>query len=479
MLGRRKRWVTKSDVASYYRCPYAWWLLETGQITFAETISEFALGLLQAGNDYQRLVEQAATPIVVSPGSLSGLLQGDITILRTPPFENCKLRLRGIPDGIEAACGGLRPIEIKSHRSVTRLDQLELAFYWLLLAPHRTSEIAPSGVVILRREGRPARVEVPITGELLGEVQKLIIDVRRARKRGVVPRVCGCQVCSRVRRDDVLASVTARKDVTMIWGVGRVYAAALAAVGYTTWDSLAGCDPAQLTAVLTAAGARGVGVATVESWQLHARALAFGRPEFRPGTRAPLDGPYIALDLEYDVTPGRDHIWLTGAAVAHGDGAEPCSWWADTPAQERDALASLQVLLDRHPDLPVVTWAGNSADVPRLIAAANRHSLPALADALTERHIDVYAWLQRTGRLPILSLGLKQISAYLGYRPRTDVTDGLDALRRYQVWMASHDERIREQLLAYNADDIAGLVHTVTRLTELAVAHQASPVTTA
>jgi predicted RecB family nuclease len=470
MFTRKQRWVTKTDIASYYRCPYAFWLVDTGQITFAETVSEFAMGLIRAGNAYQDLVEQSATEVVISPDDLAQLLRTNVAILGTPMFEDKRRKLRGTPDGIEAARGALYPVEIKSHRAVTHLDQLELAFYWILLDPHRTRRIAPAGVLILRREGKPVRVDVPITQALLTEVKQLIAHVRAARKHGVLPRACGCQVCSRLRRDEVTASVTERKDVTMIWGVGRVFAAALEAAGYSTWDSLAGCDPGLLYATLQKAGVKGFGRSNVEAWQLHARALVSGLPQFRPGAAWPVPPPYIALDLEYDVTPGRDHIWLTGACVVHEDGADHYSWWADTPQEERDALTGLTALLDRHLDLPVVTWSGSSADVPRLVSAAGRHHMPALADAVTERHLDAYVWAQHNVRLPLMSLGLKDVSGYLGYRPSTSITDGLDALMSYQKWCRTKDKQVQEDLIAYNRDDIGALVHTVAALAELAAA---------
>jgi hypothetical protein len=80
----------------------------------------------------------------MSPADLPALLKSDITILGTPLFENKQLKLRGCPDGIDAASGALYPIEIKSHREPIHLDRLELAFYWLLLQPHRTS--SPPGL---------------------------------------------------------------------------------------------------------------------------------------------------------------------------------------------------------------------------------------------------------------------------------------------------------------------------------------------
>jgi hypothetical protein len=212
----------------------------------------------------------------------------------------------------------------------------------------------------------------------------------------------------------------------------------------------------------------------VADWQLHARALASGLPEFRLGARWPLDGPYIAVDLEYDVTPGNDHIWLAGAAIICPDGADHHSWWADTPHQERDALVGLAALLDQHPGLRVVTWADGAADIPRLRAAAARHNLPGLAAAIADRHFDAWLWAHHSLRLPTLTMGLKEVSRYLGFRPCTDVADGLDAVLRYHAWLASNDETIRTQLATYNRDDIDALAHTINRIRDLAPGRKAA-----
>jgi predicted RecB family nuclease len=474
MFGTQKQWVTKTDLARWYRCPYGFWLLDSGQITFAESVSEFTKSLITGGIEYQDLVEREAIEIVLSPQDLAQALQTELTILGTPLFQNKKARLRGAPDGIDAAHGAAYPVEIKSHRAVTPLDRLELAFYWLLLEPVRTRKVAPAGVLILRKDGRPERVWVDLTDVVLKEARRIIREIRDARKHGVRPRVCGCHVCSRVRRDEVIASVTTSKDVTMIWGIGRVYARALEAAGYTTWDTLADCDPGEIAAILEEAGAKGCGVPKVASWQLHARALASGRPEFRPGARWPAAASYIALDLEYDVTPGHDHIWLTGAAVVYPDGANYHSWWAATPEEERDALSGLAGLLAENPNLPVVTWAGNSADVPRLMSAADRHGLLDLADAITDRHLDAFVWVQRNVRLPNVSLGLKDVSGYFGYHASTTITDGLEALMRYQSWLDSKSDQVKEELIGYNRDDVGALVHTAARLAELIAAAPAS-----
>jgi predicted RecB family nuclease len=79
-------------------------------------------------------------------------------------------------------------------------------------------------------------------------------------------------------------------------------------------------------------------------------------------------------------------------------------------------------------------------------------------------------WAHNSLRLPTFTLGLKEVSGYLGFRPSTDVADGLDAVLRYHAWLASKDETIRTQLTGYNRDDIDALAHTVSRLRDLAPA---------
>jgi CRISPR/Cas system-associated exonuclease Cas4 (RecB family) len=200
MLRRGRSWVCKTDVTRYVRCPYAFWLLDRGLISFADTVSEFQAQLLAGGIVFESVVASSAVPVTVAPGDIGGLLREDVRLLGTPDFENRRLRIRGRPDGIDSAGGALYPIEIKSHSRVTRLDELELAFYWLLLAPYRTQvDATPRGLLILREDGRASLAEVLISPDRLEEVRRLVRAVRDARRKGVQPRVCGCQVCSVAR----------------------------------------------------------------------------------------------------------------------------------------------------------------------------------------------------------------------------------------------------------------------------------------
>jgi len=118
-----------------------------------------------------------------------------VTVLHPPVAFNNELKIYGMPDGIDPHSGALWPIEYKTHKDVQPYDEIELAFYWLLLSPRRTrGDRDRRGIVVLRRDGAPYPVEVAIAPHRFAQVRRLIVEVRRARHAPVQPRLCGCHV---------------------------------------------------------------------------------------------------------------------------------------------------------------------------------------------------------------------------------------------------------------------------------------------
>jgi predicted RecB family nuclease len=458
MLRRKGSWVSKTDMTRYVRCPYAFWLLDGGLISFSEMVDEFQGRLLAGGRDFETVVNEAAMPVVIEPGKLGRLLRRDVRLLGTPEFANRKLRLRGRPDGIDAASGAVVPIEIKSHKSVQRLDELELAFYWLLLEPYRTVRNGtPRGLLVLRRDGQPHLIEVPISQHRLDEVMRLVAEIRTARRRGVRPRVCGCHVCSVTRRQEVRDAVQANRDLTMIFGIGPGYAGMLEAAGIATWEDLLGRKQDELAGI-----ARGAGIAQTARWRLHARSYQSAAP-LVSATTFPIGESFIALDLEYG-----PHIWLAGACVISGDTREYVALWADEAAEEQRNLQTLSSMVCAHPSLPVITWAGHCADIPELRKAADRSPTagPAIQEVL-KRHADLYLFARDHVRLPIPGLGLREVAAYFGIPRISEVTGGFQAQMMYREYQHSGDFALRDRLTDYNRDDLDALVGVALELNRL------------
>ncbi len=411
-------WVTKSDVTRYLRCPYAWYLQDRGEISFEDTVDEFQLQLVRAGSEFHVEVEREAIPIELPEEGLSGLLDAELTLLGTPDFENEELRIRGRPDGIETAAGALLPIEIKSHKDVQATDQLELAFYWLLLEPYRTRVIdEPRGFLELRRNGGHERVEVEISAERLKQARKLILDVRRARVKGVRPRVCGCRVCSSLRKDEVARVTERNKDLTLLFGIGPVYAPILERAGITSWEELLECDPREV-------GRRAGGDSCSTSRCGRSRA---GSAMRRAGAAARRSSSAIS-----PASPSRSSrsTWSTRASATARSGssapASPTATRASTcrsgptpAAEEEHALRELDRAIAANPELPIVTWSGTGADLPRIAGATVGLDLPHLREALHERHIDLFTWVWRSVRFPRPGLDLKTV-AKLPRRPTAE-----------------------------------------------------------
>jgi predicted RecB family nuclease len=456
----KRTWVSKTQMVRYKRCPYAFWLVDSGQLKAADAVSSFTATLMAGGVAFQQLVEAAATPLEVAPENVPDLFERkDLMVYGVPMFRNHELRILGQPDGIVTDGGALYPVEMKSHAEVQPLDRLELAFYWLLLAPYRTSaDAVPQGQLVLRREGKPITVTVPISETNLATVASLVEEVRRARIDGVEPRVCRCYVCTELRSDHVMASVQRQHDLTMIFGIGDDYRRALYALGCRRWDDLFALVPADVVAHFRERGLC-VSNAIVERWQLHARAFQ-SRKALLADVRTALPSldVYIALDLEYDPSAG---IWLIGAALVEGGVATHTSWWAGTQRQERKAVVGLAEFLASNPKIPVVTWSGLSADVPRLAEAAKRFRVGDLIDDLTGRHLDLFQWAQFFLRLPVTSLGLKEVSDAFGFAKLSPIASGQQALMLYWKYKASRDRELRERLIAYNRDDLDALIFVV------------------
>ena len=88
-----RTWVSKTNVTSYLRCPYAFWLTDSGQLDRAELLSPFEAQLAETGIAFERGIVEAATPIEMPPGGEAELFADDHTILQVRAFRNPELRL--------------------------------------------------------------------------------------------------------------------------------------------------------------------------------------------------------------------------------------------------------------------------------------------------------------------------------------------------------------------------------------------------
>jgi predicted RecB family nuclease len=462
-----RNWVSKTDLTRYLRCPYAFYLLDSGLVRFEETVSEPQIQRIEAGVAFQANVEATAILRAIGPAELTRVFaEESIQLFSLPGFKNPALQIYGQPDAVSTACGALYPVEVKAHKDVSRSDELELAFYWLLMEPYRTKKVPPRGYLLLRRDGAPEQVELEIPAHRFDEVHQLLKEVRDAREHGVEPRICTCTVCSGAIRNEIEQATLVKKDVTRIWGIARARARHLEAIGITSYDRLIDADTSSIVEALRKRKCF-VSSNQVDQWKQHARSYAVSHPVLF-GPRLPLGASYFALDLEY----GPQIIWLFGIClVKAGQPHDHIVLWNHDSMTEAASLRQLGSLLSANPDLPVVTWAGKTADLPQLKAAARRHNLPDIFQMIKSRHLDLYQFAQQSVRFPIPELGLGEVANYFGIPRLSRIGDGLQAqLLFLEYQSSSNDARraaLKTSLCEYNRDDVDALVGIAAKISAL------------
>ncbi|MBI3468592.1 MAG: ribonuclease H-like domain-containing protein [Planctomycetes bacterium] len=145
--------------------------------------------------------------------------------------------------------------------------------------------------------------------------------------------------------------------------------------------------------------------------------------------------------------------------------------WADTPTEEKRNLRCLGEVLATNPSLPVVTWAGTGADLPRLRNAVRRLKLRQAIHALESRHLDLYQHVVNAVRFPTPSLALAEIATYFGIPKVSRIRDGLEAQFKYMEYRRALDNDTalsrKTDLLEYNRDDLEALVGVASRIAAL------------
>ena len=63
-----RTWISKTAMTRYLRCPYAFWVIDSGRLPFEETLDEFRAELIRKGTAFQEKVEADAVPVAMTLG---------------------------------------------------------------------------------------------------------------------------------------------------------------------------------------------------------------------------------------------------------------------------------------------------------------------------------------------------------------------------------------------------------------------------
>lgn len=439
-------YVTKADVRTYLRCPYELWLRDSGEPVPGDAAPEREL-LRRQGEDFEASVF-AAEPRTIGHAALAASPSSDGDRGKVGEIlHNDDLRLRGRPDMVIRCDGRWEPLEVKAHARLTAADRMELAFYWLLLATYRSpaEAAAPAAWVVLRVEnalGQPERVE--LTARDLANARRAIAGVRRLRGARSAPPPCPCHA-----REELIRS----RGVRALSGIGRQAGAKLEQIGILVLDDVAELDLAELDRRWqTAFGSPTP--ATVVRALLHDAKAKAGDMLLRIGEEPfPAKSSFVALDLEY-VSGAAGPLWVV-AVQAVPTMTEPVVWGPGL--SETALLRRLGGFLRAHAG-PVITWGGDSADVPAVRGAGRRTAQRAAMEQLTARHRDLKRWVEMNLCLPTIGRRLDDVAEWLNVAVTAQISNGLHAQQIWHAYQRTADRDLARQLAEYASSDVTKLV---------------------
>lgn len=464
----RGRWISKQYLVEYIRCEYRVYLSFTKDIPISEMKETYLLqNILVKGLELESEVVQNIKPIEIETKESIEPLKKQSLIIQVPKiFRNHDLGIQGIPDLIDTHNGGFIPIEIKDHKEVTYTDELELAFYWLLLNPLRKKRVKPRGYIVLSND---EVAEVKITDDHFLDVESILDELRKLIKTGAKPSLSQeCKLCKMAK--DCRQEVVQSGGLTIIYNISYRREKQFQAIGVHNISELMRVDEDWLNSELIYRFGNTPGFKEIFRMKCHAFSLSSSKPVFYGDEnvfKSLLSSPLLVLDLEYDPV---SFIWLIGLCIKTGNRKTYKQYFAEKAnrVEEKRLLGSLLEIKLKFPDYLLVTYGGIWADIPQLEKACIRNNFPDdFISKITENHLDLYYLLQNNFRFPMPSLGLDDIEEYLDIEKNCRISNGLEALAEYNRFLRTKDNELKQELLDYNKGDIISTLSIINKVPKL------------
>ena len=193
----------------------------------------------------------------------------------------------------------------------------------------------------------------------------------------------------------------------------------------------------------------------VQPYQAALKALAirdkkiyvYGTPELpRCPTR-------IYFDLEGD--PDRQFVYLMGMIVQSGAQEERYSFWADTPAGERQLYQQFLDVVRRYEDFQLYAYGSyEAAFLQRMFKHAG---LPTPGEHLLTRLVNILSIVYASVYFPTYSNSLKEIGHYLGCSWSSAQASGPQSIVWRRQWEATQSATFKQQLTTYHMEDCLAL----------------------
>jgi uncharacterized protein len=352
------------------------------------------------------------------------------------------------------------PVDTKLARSAKASHLVQLGLYARMIAAIQGRE--PRRVHVELGDGRRESFRLVDFDKVLSAAIARFMAFVSDGTGSTAPEPCAaCPLCP--WRDHCGALWEAEEHLSLVAGLGRPQSNKLREAGVTTLTALA--------ALPDGFKVQRMAPATLEKLRAQARLQvarrAGGDPvvvplPVEPGRGLTLLPPPDPADLFFDLEGdpledgGRDYLW----GVHYRDGGQPefrFRWGHDAIEERRafeDTLDWMADHLARHPGAHVYHYAPYEITALRRLSTLHA-SREALLDRLLRerRFVDLYAVLRQAVRTSEPNLSLKTMEIFFAEKREGAVTKADQSVVEYKSWQQTGEQRILDEILAYNKVD--------------------------
>lgn len=236
------------------------------------------------------------------------------------------------------------------------------------------------------------------------------------------------------------------RDLSVLNRVWHEEVMALKQVGIQTLDELAGLSLSSLEKK-----APKVRRDRLEIIHLQARALIENKHYLLNPPNLPSAEVELYFDIEGD--PLRDFDFLFGVLEVKNNKSRYYSFLATTPEEEGEMWNNFLAFLTKRPLAPIYHYGWYELEVFRRFAA--RYGLNKITQSAIEAQMHDLLFLIRPSIVfPLSFYSLKDLGVYVGYKWQAEDASGVQAVRWFEGWLKSHDEKLMKKILDYNKDDV-------------------------
>lgn len=334
------------------------------------------------------------------------------------------------------------PIDIKSSHSLQKYQKLQLSFYAYLIEKNIGGEMTAASIVNANKVhiGFDPRL---VRTEMLDIVETLR-DIRNGKKPACVLR----KNCSNIGVWGAVceADAKAKNDIALLYNVDVKRLAILRELGIHTVYDAARMNPKELEGI-----AKGLTLHGLEVIKLQAESILHEKVIIREAVSLIPQGIEIHFDIETD--PPNDYDYLYGILIRDAKGDTYRAFVARGEGGEKKMWNEFLTWIGSLP-LSYTVYHFSPYEKTRLSAMEARYGIDERLDVFRARMVDIKESVRHTITLPLYFYGLKNILKFLGFTWRSQVQSGGGSIDRYEEYIQTGDEKILDDIILYNEDDV-------------------------